>query len=306
MAGYSRHIVEQGRGMQALLGIFTARRSAAAAVTPGPLIASTAPAPSAALRNDFVRFAGGDPSSYRGRVPPHLFPQWCLPAMLEVAKTLPYPAHKVINAGCRLRVISPLVAGESLAIKSQLVRVDDNGRRAIVTIRVSTGCASAPRALEADLNVYIPLGKSGASSSAAEPKPKKTPKPTVPAAARELLYARLPRTAGRDFALLTGDFNPIHWLSPYAKAAGFRRVILHGFGSFARSFEGIVRAQLCGDAERLTELKADFVRPLLLPASVGLYVGDEPPGPGESRPVFLGDAPGGAAYLVGHYALRAG
>ena len=37
-----------------------------------------------------------------------------------------------------------------------------------------------------------------------------------------------------------------------------------------------------------------FVRPLLLPARVGLYVGD-------GNRVWVGDAPGGGAYLEGTY-----
>jgi acyl dehydratase len=35
-------------------------------------------------------------------------------------------------------------------------------------------------------------------------------------------------SSGRHYAFLSGDFNPIHWITPAAKAAGFRSCILHG------------------------------------------------------------------------------
>jgi acyl dehydratase len=215
--------------------------------------------------------------------------------MLEAARALPYPATKVINAGCGLTVHAALPLGQELHITARVSKIDDNGKRALVTIEVVTGTADVPRALTADLRLFIPLKRAGTAetvtgSDASKPRQK----PTVPLDVKELCFQRLGKDAGLDFAFLTGDFNPIHWLSPYAKAAGFKSVILHGFGSFARAFDGLVRAALAGDVQALLALDADFTRPLPLPAEVGLYVGPE-------QRVYLGDAPGGAAYLVGHF-----
>ena len=44
-------------------------------VTPTPPIESTVGPRAESLIKDFVRSVGGDPSWYRGVVPPHLFPQ---------------------------------------------------------------------------------------------------------------------------------------------------------------------------------------------------------------------------------------
>ncbi len=164
-----------------------------------------------------------------------------------------------------------------------------------LTIRVGTRPVGGEDALLADLRVLIPLARSS-SSGGAERKPHK-PKPLVPASSRELSRARLSRSAGADFAKLTGDFNPIHWLAPYARAVGFRGVILHGFGMFARAHEALVRGLLSGDALRIRSLSADFTRPLVLPADCGVYLhGDDE--------VIVGDAPGGAAYMMGKFELR--
>lgn len=217
--------------------------------------------------------------------------------MLEAARALPYPIAKVINAGCHLRIHGTLPLGQDLNISTRVSKVDDNGKRALVTIEVTTGTKEIARALTADLRLFIPLKSKTAPEPAAPiDQASARRKPTVPFGVRELFFQRFKQDAGLDFAFLTGDFNPIHWLGPYAKAAGFRRVILHGFGSFARVFDGVVRAALASDLRRLSELDADFTRPLLLPSDVGLYLNNE-------QQIYLGDAPGGAAYLVGRFAL---
>jgi acyl dehydratase len=308
MAGFARHLIEQRRGIVALSQLLLAPRSERAALqVPGPWVESRVPAPSHGLIRDFLRFTGGDSATYRDVIPPHLFPQWSLPAMLQVARSLPYDPTKVINAGCRLTVFEPLPVNRELHVASQLTRVDDNGKRARINILVRTGTAQAPHALEAELRVFIPLRPSRSSSRRSngtkalgvrDAKPQENAdKPRVPERARELSYLRLRADAGKDFAFLTGDFNPIHWLGVYARSAGFKRVILHGFGSFALVFESVVRALLAGDAPQLTELDAEFTRPLQLPAKVGVYLN-------EPRQLFFGDAPNGTAFLTGRFTLR--
>ncbi len=115
----------------------------------------------------------------------------------------------------------------------------------------------------------------------------------MPANAHEIAFLRIREDAGLDFAKLTGDFNPIHWLKPYARAAGFRTVILHGFSTVARAIEALNRARFSGDPYRLQSIDVRLSRPLVLPARVGVYVsGDQ---------IWVGDAPGGGVYLEGRF-----
>ena len=99
------------------------------------------------------------------------------------------------------------------------------------------------------------------------------------------------------YAEASGDLNPLHWAPPYARASGFRGAILHGFSTMARAMEGIIRHMYAGAAIRLGGVDVRFTRPLVLPARVGLYVR----GREASREVFVGDAPGGPAYLAGTF-----
>ncbi len=294
MFRYNRHIFAQSAGVRALFELLVANKQQVPNELPAPFHEITVDAPSNTLIDDFVRFSGGDPSNYQGVVPPHLFCQWSLPAMLTVASGLPYPATKVINAGCQLRISSPIPRGERLTVAARLASVQVEERRVRLAIDVNTQHAGTAL-LEAQLRVVVPLPAKQSRTPLKQsrtPSPKKQPE-LVPAGARELLYRQLSHGAGADFARLTGDFNPIHWLTPYAKAVGFRHVILHGFASFSLTFEALVRHLFSGDARRVTRLEARFVRPLVLPARVGVYVLDDR--------VVLGDAFGGAVYLSGSY-----
>jgi len=64
----------------------------------------------------------------------------------------------------------------------------------------------------------------------------------------------------------------------------------------ARAIEALNRGLFAGDVTALQEIDVRFTRPLVLPARVGVYVrGDK---------VWVGDAPGGPAYLEGTFKLR--
>jgi hypothetical protein len=226
-------------------------------------------------------------------LPAHFFPQWGFPLAAKALLGLGYPLARVINGGCRLENRAPLPANEPLEVRARIETVDDDGRRAIITQRVITGTARSPEAIVADLRAFIPLAKKEETNGKKATKAR----PTVPADAHEIAFLRIKDDAGLDFAKLTGDFNPIHWVKPYAKASGFRTVILHGFSTFARSIEALNRGRFAGDPMQLAMIDAKLSRPLVLPARVGVYVGKD-------GGIWVGDAPGGGAYLEGRFETR--
>jgi hypothetical protein len=283
----ARYVLAQGPvlaalGRAALSSVLPPGRGSFEA--PGPWVEATLPPRPAALIDAYLRHVGGDPAAYRGVVPAHLFPQWSFPLAARTLAGLPYRMVRVLNAGCVLEPRAPLPSGEPLRVRARLASVDDNGQRALITHEILTGTASCPEALRAELRAYVPLapGREGGARRA---------RPVVPPRARQLAVLRLDGEAGLDFAKLTGDFNPIHWLGPYARASGFRSPILHGFSAFARAIEAIHREVLGGDPRGLRRAEARFVRPLPLPAEVGVYE--------ERGSFFVGDAAGAGAYLEG-------
>jgi hypothetical protein len=295
------HLLSQGPVLASLakaaLGSIGPRRAKGGAIPslPGAWIETTLPPRKAALVADYVRHVGGDPSWYRGALPPHMFPQWGFPLAASALEVLPYPLAQVLNAGCRIEQRAPLPSGEPLQVRARLEAVSDDGRRAKITTTIVTGTSAVPDAIVATMHAHVPLAKAKNGDG------KKVPRAivTVPGDAREIASISLPADAGLTFAALTGDVNPIHWLAPYARAAGFKRCILHGFSSLARTFEAIDRARASGDPRRLSMIDVRFVRPLPLPAQVAVFVKRE----GDEQRVWMGRALGGAAFLEGSYSL---
>lgn len=273
----------------------------AAPATPGPLIEITRPPLPRDLIDDYLRHLGAEPRSYRGEVPPHFFPQFCFPALARTLESLPYPLMKVVNGGCRVEVLAPLPDNEPIHVSAQLEAIEDDGSRAILKQRVIAGTASTPQALRIEFTAIVPLGsgtkdKSEKSDKAAVKPAVKKDRPRVPDGVHEIAREHLRADAGLSFAKLTGDFNPIHWVPPYAKASGFNNVILHGFGTFARAWEGVVQHVLGGDVHAIETIEARLTRPLVLPHEIGIYV--------HGSELFVGDAPGGPAYLMGRFTTR--
>src|ERR1019366_6747870 len=265
---------------------------------PSPWIEARLPPRPPEIIRDYIRHVGGDPGWYRNRVPAHFFPEWGFPLGERALEGLGYPLARGMNAGCRIETRAPLPAGEPLHVRARIESIDDDGKRAIIVQKVITGTSKVPEAIVAEMRVFIPLGNKGGKGGAnGEPKKPKA-RPTVPADAHEIGFARIPENAGLDFAKLTGDFNPIHWLAPYARASGFRTVILHGFSTFARAIEALNRSRFAGDPTKLKVIDARFSRPLVLPARVGVYTTND-------GGIWVGDAPGGGAYLEGRFETEA-
>lgn len=312
MALPTKHIHNQGpmlatlgqTAFEAVRRKLTGSAPSDAGPLPGPeLRAEVAPRPRDLVK-DYVRFCGGDPSSYKHVVPAHLWPQWGFPLAAKTLESIPYPLMKVLNGGCRVEVNGALAIDEPLEVRAQLVSIDDNGRRAVIEQRVVTSTPSVPDAVVATLYAIVPLGrpkgegapKNGPKNGKANGTAKKTPE-RVPLDATELARWKIPANAGLSFAMLTGDFNPVHWIPPYARMFGFRSTILHGFATMAKTWESLVRTRYAGDPAALGLLDVKFTKPLTLPAKVGLYLRE---GEDDSPDaVWVGPAPGGSAYLVG-------
>lgn len=289
----SKHILAQAPVIRSLGG--TALSAAAQGLglskpaqrpeTPTTPITTKIKPPSAELIRDYVRHVGGDPSRYKKRVPAHLFPHWGFPLAARTLEGLPYPLLKVLNGGCRLEINAPLPQGEALEVSARLESIDDDGRRAVLHQIIETGTSVRADAVVAHLYAIVPL--------ASDKSKKKKDRVRAPVDAEEVGRMRLGPKAGLDFAKLTGDFNPVHWVPAYAKAFGFKNTILHGFSTMARAFELLDRAHITGATSEISVFDVKFVKPLVLPASIGLYVAGDT--------VSIADAPGGPAYLTGTF-----
>ncbi len=299
MKASPRHLFRQGPVIESLL------RTVASSLPLGPLgnadrsgasrrtiHKDTVPVRHPDLVRAYIKHVGGDPSWYRGILPPHMFPQWGFPLMARTLQSLPYNLVRVLNGGSRFEVIRELPADKPLLLRARLEEVKDDGKKAIVTQRLETGTAEHARCLVSHVTVVVPLsdGKKG-------DKREKKERPHVPVEAQEIARMRLSPKCGLEFGFVTGDINPIHWLAPYARMSGFKNPILHGFSGMARAVEALNRTLWSGKVSAIKSFEARFVRPLVLPATVGVYIDGR-------GGIFVGKAPGGPATLTGGYTTK--
>ena len=257
---------------------------------PGTIFSDTIPPRSQRLINDYIYHVGGDPLSYKGILPPHFFPQWGFPLLAQTIASLPYDPIRILNGGVLYEVRKPLPSTEPLRLTAQLMNVDDNGRRIVFHQKLVTGTESAPEALIAEISAILPLKETKKSPILKKEKPK------IHDNAQEIGRIHLNANAGLEFALLTGDFNPVHWIGVYARLSGFSNTILHGFSTMARAAEILVKNRLSGRANLLERFEAKFVKPLVLPNKVSIFI--------QENQIWVGHVQGGEPYLTGQFTIK--
>jgi acyl dehydratase len=272
-----------GTALRSLLPKRTGRGAEAGRELPGPELRRELPSPPASLIRDYVAHVGGNTKADGNTIPPHFFPQFSMPLAAETLRDLRYALHRVVNAGCRLEVNGPLVLGERLLVRVQLESIDDDGRRAVLRQRIVVAQRPSEETVVAHVYAVVPPARRTDAKREKRAEPER-----VPADAELVETLDLKAESGLEFALLTGDFNPVHWVPPYARALGHRSAILHGFASMARVYEALARFE----AARICMLDVRFVRPVVLPASLGVYR--------RADAVFVG-LPGQPAFVTGTY-----
>ncbi|MEN0061878.1 MAG: MaoC/PaaZ C-terminal domain-containing protein [Myxococcota bacterium] len=284
-----RHALQQGPMIRTLLetavsGLRPGRRPEGPPQVPGPEHTATVPPRPRGLVDDFITASGGTPANYKGVVPGHLFSQWGFPLLAKTLRDLPYPLARGLNGGARIEMHRPLPDDEPLQLRGWLDHIDDNDRRAVLKTRLVTSTASVPDAVTATMYAVIPL-KRGSGG-------KKTPA-LVPTDATEIGRREVLKQDAVDYALLTGDVNPVHWLTPYAKMFGFPSTILHGFATLSYLVETLVETRLEGQPSRLAVIDVKFTKPVVLPRSIAFYVKDDA--------VAVGHTPDEPAFLTGTF-----
>ncbi|WP_432573058.1 MaoC family dehydratase [Kineococcus sp. SYSU DK005] len=93
--------------------------------------------------------------------------------------------------------------------------------------------------------------------------PPAEPDPDAPGPGAASTRWRVGAAAGRRYAEVSGDVNPIHLAAPAARLLGFRRALAHGLWTASRSL-----AVLDGRLPDAVRADVRFKAPLLLPATV--------------------------------------
>ncbi len=212
-------------------------------------------APAEALVQAYADWCGpGVAQRYRHSLPPHMFCQWGLSLAIEVIEQSRYNVADIINQGVSMRTFGELPRGEALRVAARLTHMEEIDGRANLSISIITGTKARPRLVEAVLHTTFLLPGNR--------------RPGVVKPFRAGSGAQWTRVGqwqalvddGLRFALLTGDFNPIHWVDSVGRKSPFGQTVLQGLGMFARSYEQLVTAL------PIREIDVRFQRPVLLPS----------------------------------------
>ncbi len=255
--------------------------------TPTPPVHRTLPAVPEELVCAYAEWTGAPADRYVGVVPPHMFSYWGMALVAELTGKAPYNLLSVLNQGCRVQTHELLPIGEKIEVSGHLESIENDGRRVRIATHLEAHTQSAPKGQIMDVMATVPI--SGA-------KKKSTAKKQAKEAEFETVGTwSASANDGVNFALLTGDFNPIHTLWPLARRTRYKGCILHGFGFLSRSYETIRNAGI-----PIGDFDVRYVKPLPLPArDMQVQVSRNSDGP-KGKALRL-CSPGGDVHLVGHF-----
>ncbi|GAA2721703.1 MaoC/PaaZ C-terminal domain-containing protein [Cellulomonas aerilata] len=198
---------------------------------------------------------------------------------LMVRDDFPLPLAGMVHLANRVQQHRAPVLGEPLDVRAhaQDLRRHRSGAQVDLVTEVRSGGDVVWRGVSTYLakGVRLPAGRSGAETPDAGSgggrrggRPEFVP--PVPTG-----QWSLGADAGRRYAAVSGDRNPIHLSRVTARAMGFPRAIAHGMLTASRALADVGRAR--GDAFAWT---VEFAKPVLLPARVTVRVAPDLAGGG--------------------------
>ncbi|CAH2792442.1 MAG: Probable (3R)-hydroxyacyl-CoA dehydratase HtdX [uncultured Caballeronia sp.] len=178
--------------------------------------------------------------------------------MLLTDPAFPWPAMGLVHVSNSVRLRRTLHSGQALRIEVEngALEAHDKGQAFTLHTRIYRGGEAV---WDAD-SVYLKRGVDGRGSASI------TTDTTPPALVREARW-QLPAQLGRDYAKVSGDFNPIHLHALTAKAFGFPRAIAHGMWTLGRMLAALQPSKQLDT----TNVRGDFKSPIFLPAETTLW-----------------------------------
>lgn len=242
---------------------------------------------SESLVSSYVAWSGAADGRYDKELPPHFCSHWAMPMLANLGSLAPYNLLALLNQGVRMEIHKPLMRGKPITLSGSLIDVAKEPDRVRIHTQVRALTDKGELALVIDSYSTVPQGKPKKKSGDVKPKPQEEFTTAGTWGAEE--------NDGLNFAMLTGDFNPIHTVPAVGRRSRFKSLILHGFGQLARSFECVLNAGYA-----IAELDVRWIKPLTLPnRHMSVEVGVKTDGEGW-RSLRLVAADGGV-HMVGRF-----
>ena len=202
-------------------------------------------------------------------LPPLYASTWETLLALELLSTLepPLPLGAVVHASTTLLLPRPIRRGETVRCRLELERTSPARDGLTVEVGARNWTAAGDLRTESRHVFRVRTGAGGRGSVPREPISSEGWSAAADWA--------LPGSAGRRFARVSGDWNPIHLWPFTARPLGFRRPVLHGFCTAAMAAHRICELLWGGETSALRRLEVAFRSPLPLPQRARLWIREE-------------------------------
>jgi acyl dehydratase len=239
---------------RALSGVF--KRGRASQLPALRLVRPAAPLEPAAIER-YARVCGFIPEHGVPLTFPHLlaFP---LHLLMLTDPAFPWPALGLVHLANHVRLRRPLAYNEVLRVEVEfgaLLR-HDKGQAFVLHTRLYR---RGEAVWDGD-SVYLKRGVAPLGDPLAALEIERD-------ALQRVARWQLPAQLGRDYAHVSGDYNPIHLTTLSAKAFGFPRAIAHGMWTLARATAALQPPKAFAEAL----ISAEFKLPMLLPSDASLW-----------------------------------
>ena len=206
-------------------------------------------------------------------------------------REFPLPMPGLVHTANEITQHRPVRVGERVRVSAWAADLRAHDKGALVDVH--TEVAAAGETVWSSTSTYLARGFNTPKVTGALPEP---PFDELRRAPRPLTGRwRIRSDAGRRYAAVSGDVNPIHLSAPTARLFGFSRPIAHGMWVHARSL-----AHLEGRLPDALTARVRFRAPVLLPSTVHVHSSfgrvdgrevaavevrrpDRPPEPGDDR-----------------------
>jgi acyl dehydratase len=173
-------------------------------------------------------------------------------------RSFPLALPGLVHVRNRIEVLQPIRSDAPLDLEVWAERFARH--RSGATVDLCATVSSAGREVWRSRSTYLARG-----ANAPEGAPEAQTEVAVGDLERVAATWRIPGDAGRRYAKVSGDVNPIHLSGLTAKAFGFKRAIAHGMW-----VKGRVLGALAGRLPDAVALDVSFRKPLFLPSTVTL------------------------------------
>ncbi|HLZ96570.1 MAG TPA: MaoC/PaaZ C-terminal domain-containing protein [Steroidobacteraceae bacterium] len=176
---------------------------------------------------------------------------------------------KLVHGEQAIRVFKPLPTAATIVAHNRVMSITDKGagRGAIAVIKREIREQSSGELLAEVVHGSFLRGEGGysvnsdgGSAAPSDPGPPALPAPPDGAPHLEVELATLEQQA--LIYRLSGDYNPLHADPDVARAAGFKRPILHGLCTYGMAAHAVLRVVTAYDAARLRSFAVRFTSPV--------------------------------------------